>query len=343
METLLQCLNRYKEERESKFVSLRLLQRSTNPSEFETLSHAIIAEEGTSTSDRLTKIPGNHQSMLQWYMGEDGGASLDGTSTGNGKEITLQQLLRYYNQLFSNLVEEVKAKKYGIAQSRSRIENQISIARSNELSLLELATAKKPMATKLSTQPSLGAGSRDLGGSANYARRSLAPLDQPGHKTIRPASEPPQALTGSGTTVFERSELLDLTSRIRRARPGPASKSKNEHENTADEEADIWSSSYDQVEREDPASRPLMGVDSQAHRLGRYSSHGRRRRRYGSHHWGQEVDERESEQQGSRASLDSVHDEFFLVGEGIHIDVLENEIAGFLGPDATFRTSTYEV
>jgi len=67
------------------------------------------------------------------------GALSDQTNLASYKMTVLRNLQQDYNDLFLNLIDEVRAQKYDIDQaSRSRIESQIAISRSNELSHLDL-------------------------------------------------------------------------------------------------------------------------------------------------------------------------------------------------------------
>ena len=79
------------------------------------------------------------QSTFEPYQDVDAGELSDQATLAFYKTNILRKLQQDYNELFTNLVEEVKAQKYDISQeSRSRIECQISIARSNEFSQLDL-------------------------------------------------------------------------------------------------------------------------------------------------------------------------------------------------------------
>ena len=67
------------------------------------------------------------------------GALSDQAALASYKINVLRKLQQDYKELFTSLVEEVRAPKYDIdRESRSRIECQIGIARSNELSQLDL-------------------------------------------------------------------------------------------------------------------------------------------------------------------------------------------------------------
>ena len=67
------------------------------------------------------------------------GVLSDQATLASYKINVLRKLQQDYNELFTSLVEEVRAQKYDIdRESRSRIECQIGIARSNELSQLDL-------------------------------------------------------------------------------------------------------------------------------------------------------------------------------------------------------------
>ena len=67
------------------------------------------------------------------------GVQSDQATLASYKINVLLKLQQDYNELFTSLVEEVRAQKYDInRESRSRIECQIGIARSNELSQLDL-------------------------------------------------------------------------------------------------------------------------------------------------------------------------------------------------------------
>ena len=67
------------------------------------------------------------------------GVLSDQATLASYKINVLRKLQQDYNELFTSLVQEVRAQKYDIdRESRSRIECQIGIARSNELSQLDL-------------------------------------------------------------------------------------------------------------------------------------------------------------------------------------------------------------
>ena len=68
----------------------------------------------------------------------------DQASLASCKIDVLRKMQQDYNELFTSLVEEVRAQKYDIdRESRSRIECQIGIARSNELSQLDLMASTR--------------------------------------------------------------------------------------------------------------------------------------------------------------------------------------------------------
>ena len=83
--------------------------------------------------------PSRTQLMSEPHQNVGLGVLSDQATLASHKIDVLRQLQQDYNELFTSLVEEVRAQKYDISrESRSRIESQIGIARSNELSQLDL-------------------------------------------------------------------------------------------------------------------------------------------------------------------------------------------------------------
>lgn len=79
------------------------------------------------------------QPMSEPHQNVGVGTLSDQATLASYKINVLRKLQQDYNELFASLVEEVRAQKYDIdRESRSRIECQIGIARSNELSQLDL-------------------------------------------------------------------------------------------------------------------------------------------------------------------------------------------------------------
>lgn len=83
--------------------------------------------------------PSCTQLMSESHQNLGEGALSDQTNLASYKMTVLRNLQQDYNDLFKSLIEEVRAQKYDIDKgSRSRIESQIGISRSNELSHLDL-------------------------------------------------------------------------------------------------------------------------------------------------------------------------------------------------------------
>ena len=83
--------------------------------------------------------PSRTQLMSEPHQNAGLGVLPDQATLASYKIDVLRKLQQDYNELFTSLVDEVRAQKYDInRESRSRIEYQIGIARSNELSQLDL-------------------------------------------------------------------------------------------------------------------------------------------------------------------------------------------------------------
>ncbi len=146
--TLCESLIHSKETYDSKFQELRI--SSDQSIEASNLTPVKLVSKVSPTSSDIpgaqhsfnldpNREPSWTQLMSEPHQNVGVGALSDQTNLASYKMTVLRNLQQDYNDLFLNLINEVRAQRYDIDQaSRSRIESQIAISRSNELSHLDL-------------------------------------------------------------------------------------------------------------------------------------------------------------------------------------------------------------
>ena len=150
--------------------------------------------------------PSRTQLMSEPQQNAGLGVLSDQATLASYKINVLRKLQQDYNELFTSLVDEVRAQKYDIdRESRSRIECQIGIARSNELGQLDLMA---------STMSALQYSSDRQHGKAQEPSKSVSQTFVRDHDILQATRvAPAQMIKSDRDDADHKSDASELTQR----------------------------------------------------------------------------------------------------------------------------------